>query len=248
LTEWKQNYYDLSKLKISPEELHALEVQVETYINEKELIFVEFTGYHSKSVGDETNSDIEGWFKSETKPNLYVKFEAKFSGVGGKLNLVDAHGTPVLGNFDFSSPANVLTLSQIGNLSFIKLASIFLALACLCLSGIAFMQCIFNWRDGESKFWAIPVLFGVAPIKVQLWGSAISWKIATVTCPAGWLANTPLALGIYLTYEGQKAAEVSGQVALFSFPIALFHFLRRTDKDFNSEIEAKADNTLDNLK
>jgi hypothetical protein len=243
-TELKQNHYDPSKLKVSPEELHALEVQVETYIDEKKLTFVQFTGYHSKKVGDQTESDVTGWFKSEAQSDLYVKLDAKFSGVEDKLSLVDVHETPVSGKLNFSSPVNILTISQIWNLSLIKLTAIFLALFCLCLSGIAFTLCILNWSNDENKLWAIPVLFGVVPIKVQLWGSAISWKIATVIFPAGWLANSPLAFGFNLTYNGQTPTEVGGQIALFSFPIAVFYFLRRSDRDFGNKIYSEADNTV----
>lgn len=246
--EWKQNHYDPSKLKASPEKIHALEVQVETYIEEKKLTFVEFSGYHSKTVGEKTDSDVTAWFKSTTQPDLYIKLDVKFSGVENKLSLVDAHETPVTGNLDFSSPENLLTFSKIWKLTIFKLVSIFLAIFCLCLSGIAFTMCILNWRDVESKYWAAPVLFGVVPIKVQLWGSAISWKIATLVCPPGWLAKTPLAFGLFLTYDGQTSTEVSGQIALFSFPIALLYFLRRSGRTFDKRAEVEADYSTGNGK
>lgn len=246
--EWKQNHYDPSKLKVSPEEIRALEVQVETYIDEKKLTFVQFTGYHLKTVGDKTDSDLTAWFRSTAQPDLYIKLDAKFSGVEGKLSLVDAHETPVTGNLDFSRPENLLTVSKIWKLTVFKLISIFLAMFCLCLSGIAFTMCILNWRDRESKYWAIPVLFGVVPIKVQLLGSAISWTIPTLVCPPGWLAKTPLAFGLILTYEGQTSTEVSGQIALFSFPIALLYFLRRSDRTFDKGARVEIDHYTGNVK
>ena len=232
IIQWTKYHGDFSNQKLNPNELHALEVLVETYIQEKKLSFVEFTAYNSKVVDEKTESSVTGWFKSEAETDLYVKLDANFSMVDNKLTVGDVQQTPVIGKLDFSSRGNVLTFSKVWNLPLFKLALIFLALICLCLSGIAFTICILNWKDGESKFWAIPVLLGVIPIKVQLLGNAISWKIATFVCPAGWLADSPFSLGWIVTYDGQTSPEVGGQIALISFPIALLYFLRRTDKDF----------------
>jgi hypothetical protein len=245
IVAWKKNHSDPSNQNLNPEEFNALQILVETYIKEKKLTFVEFTSYNSKVVDDKTQSRVTGWFKSEAEADLYVKLVANFSTVNNKISIGEVQQTPISGKLDFSTHANALTFNNIWKLSLFKLAAIFLALICLCLSGIVFTVCILNWKDGESKLWSIPVLFGVVPIKIQMVGSGISWKIATFICPPGWLGNAPFAFGGIVTYDGQSSSEVGRQIALISLPIALFYFLRRTDKNFNDWGVVKTPNKID---
>jgi hypothetical protein len=235
---------NLKTSKMTLAQIERTESDAEHYIEQNQLMFVQFSSYSSKQVGDVVKSQISGWFKSKNTPDLFVKVDGTFHGSPTEIFLDHVNYLPVTAKLDFSDPVNLFRLSQLHKVSSLKILAIFLALASLCVSGVAFTHCLMNWKLSESKRWAIPCLIGISPVSVQLWGNASIWEFATIIGPAGWLAKPFFAFGVSITLEGQSETNIAGQMAVISFPFAILYFLRLRINKFNSDVEAKKKNSL----
>ncbi len=239
LQDLKEKNLELEKLVNSPDvenkaDLRSKIESAETYISDHKLEFVQFGSWNEHAKGAGYTSEIKAWFRATTEADHYFAFSAKFFGKTDNLDAIKLNWYNVKEyhqSMNFNFPPDRLTFANFFELSLFQMTALFLALAALLTSVLAFVDCLLKWKGITSKLWIIPNLLGLSPVQISLGSSIWTFKLASVVALPGGLQNPLFAAGFFVTGLDNTSSHlngnVDGQVAYFSLPIAAVYFFRR---------------------